>query len=199
MSDFPNFNIDFEWLNEYENKQVILNVTEVDHNIMSEFNIDPSFFDDDMEEPSSNEIIQKPPTEEKILVSNEIKENDHKSKEIKGFVPISLGDIDKYNAQQKNKNTVRKHDSNLKKLKTFLKQQQLPTDITQIEMKELDNILCMFILSIRKENGDEYETTSLRSFVSSIDKELQLNNYQFTIAKGQRQGFPRFRETLSVS
>ncbi|XP_052281975.1 uncharacterized protein KIAA1958-like [Dreissena polymorpha] len=64
-------------------------------------------------------------------------------------------------------------------------------------MKELDNILCMFILSIRKENGDEYETTSLRSFVSSIDKELQLNNYQFTIAKGQRQGFPRFRETLS--
>ncbi|KAH3785821.1 hypothetical protein DPMN_163915 [Dreissena polymorpha] len=134
---------------------------------MSEFNIDPSFFDDDMEEPSSNEIIQKPPTEEKILVSNEIKENDHKSKEIKGFVPITLGDIDKYNAQQKNKNTVRKHDSNLKnfKLKTFLKQQQLPTDITQIEMKELDSILCMFILSIRKENGDEYETTSLRSFV----------------------------------
>ncbi|KAH3702396.1 hypothetical protein DPMN_077414 [Dreissena polymorpha] len=76
-------------------------MTEVDHNIMSEFNIDPSFFDDDMEEPSSNEIIQKPPTEEQILVSNELKENDHKSKEIKGFAPISLGDIDKYNAQQK--------------------------------------------------------------------------------------------------
>ncbi|KAH3881964.1 hypothetical protein DPMN_005892 [Dreissena polymorpha] len=101
MSDFPNFNIDLEWLNEYENKQVILNVTEVDPNIMSEFNIDSSSFDDDMEEPSSNEIIQKPPAEEQILVSNELKENDHKSKEIKGFVPISLGDIDKYKAQQK--------------------------------------------------------------------------------------------------
>ncbi|KAH3856482.1 hypothetical protein DPMN_099071 [Dreissena polymorpha] len=68
---------------------------------MSEFNIDPSFFDVDMEEPSSNEIIKKTPTEEQILVSNELKENGHKSKEIKGFVPIILGDIDKYNAQQK--------------------------------------------------------------------------------------------------
>ena len=83
---------------------------------MSEFNVDPSFFEEDMDMPASNVIIVK--TEVQIPVSTELKNI------VKGFVPIKLEDIDKYNAQHKNKNTAREHDSNQKKLKKIQQEQK---------------------------------------------------------------------------
>ena len=110
MSELPNFLIDWDCSNESETQQVIFNVTEMDSkNFLSEFNIDPSFFEEDMDMPASNVVIEK--TEVQIPVATELKDI------VKGFVEIKLEDIDKYNAQHKNKNTAREHNSNQKKLK----------------------------------------------------------------------------------
>ena len=87
----------------------------------------------------------------------------------------------------------------MRKINTFLKLQNMTKCIHEIPMCQLDELLAMFILSIRKEDGQEYETTSIRSFISSIERELQHHNYPFTVGKGERQGFPRFRETCAVS
>ena len=87
----------------------------------------------------------------------------------------------------------------MRKINKFLKLQNVTKCIHEIPMCQLDELLAMFILSIRKEDGEEYETTSIWSFISSIERELQHHNYPFTVGKGERQGFPWFHETCAVS
>ena len=38
-----------------------------------------------------------------------------------------------------------------------------------------------FILAVRKKNGAEYEPSSLRAFIQSIDQHLCKNNYGFSV------------------
>lgn len=116
-----------------------------------------------------------------------------------GFINVTEEDVKSFNEKNKNKNTARKKEGNMRKLSRFLSMKNESRKMYDIPMCELDEILAMFILSIRKEDGGEYETTSIRSFSSTIEKVLQENNYPYTLAKGERQGFPKFRETIAVS
>jgi hypothetical protein len=211
-----NFNIQWDDLLQIEAS----NANEIDPSqFMEDFQLDPSFFEgefSDNDKENQNEVsvltdsqfenhMQKLGTENSKLYVTELTPAtacpiDPDNKEVvKGFIEVSPDDVVSFNREQKNKNTARKHTCNMKKLDKFLAIRNEKRKIQNIPMPELDELLSMFILSIRKEDGEEYETTSLRSFVSTIEKELQSHNYPFTIAKGARQGFPKFTETISVS
>ena len=51
-------------------------------------------------------------------------------------------------------------------------------DITPVELKE---IIKKSVLAVRKKNGEEYEPSSLRAFIQSIDRHLRKNNYGFSV------------------
>ena len=63
-----------------------------------------------------------------------------------------------------------------------------------LEAKELDEVLCAFIVSVKKKDGGEYEPTTLRSFISSFDRYLRKKGYSTTIIDGEE--FSKTRETL---
>jgi len=46
------------------------------------------------------------------------------------------------------------------------------TDLIDIPVADLDQLLAHVILSVRKKDGQEYEPTSLRSIVGSVDRTL---------------------------
>ena len=50
-------------------------------------------------------------------------------------------------------------------------------DIHEIPCLELDQYLATFVLSVRKTDGHEYEPSSLRSIISSIDRKLGRQKY----------------------
>ena len=133
------------------------------------------------------------------MSNSKLHEHNNMNQVCRGFIDVTKEDIDKFNNENRNKNTVRKQAGNMRKINKFLKLQNVTKYIHEIPMCQLDELLAMFILSIRKEDGEEYETTSIRSFISSIERELQHHNYPFTVGKGERQGFPRFHETCAVS
>ena len=45
---------------------------------------------------------------------------------------------------------------------------------------ELQEIIKIFVLAVRKKNG-EYELSSLRAFIQSIDRHLRKNSYGFSL------------------
>ena len=49
--------------------------------------------------------------------------------------------------------------------------------VEEIPPQELDNYLSRFLLSVRKKNGDEYEPSTLRGFIASIERYLKKCRY----------------------
>ena len=70
------------------------------------------------------------------------------------------------------------------------------TKNSNIEPRELDKILCAFILALKKKirRRGVNEPTTLRSFVSSFDRYLRKKGYPTAIIEGQE--FRKTRETL---
>ena len=60
---------------------------------------------------------------------------------------------------------------------------------------ELQEIIENFVLAARKKNDEEYEPSSIRAFIQSIDRHLRKNNYGFYVLKEKEfqevQDFPR--------
>ena len=79
-------------------------------------------------------------------------------------------------------------------LKEFLRAKEVDKEIENLEAKELDEVLCAFIVEVKKKDGGEYEPTTLRSFISSFDRYLRKKGYPTTIIDGQE--FRKTRETL---
>ena len=46
---------------------------------------------------------------------------------------------------------------------------------------ELQEIIKKFVLAVRKKNGEEYEPSSIRAFIQSIDRHLRKTNYGFSV------------------
>ena len=49
------------------------------------------------------------------------------------------------------------------------------------------------VLAVRKKNGEEYEPSSLRAFMQSIDRHLRKNNYGFSVLNDKE-----FHEVLDI-
>ena len=85
------------------------------------------------------------------------------------FVPLELP-LDEFIEELSNKNTLSKTNRDVSLLKEFLRAKEVDKEIENLEAKELDEVLCAFIVEVKKKDGGEYEPTTLRSFISSFDR-----------------------------
>jgi len=109
------------------------------------------------------------------------------------FCPLEVP-LDEFIEERSNKYTWSKTNRNVSSLKEFLRAKEFDKEIENLEAKELDEVLCAFIVEIKKKDGGEYEPTTLRSFISSFDRYLRKKGYPTTIIDGQE--FRITRETL---
>ena len=100
------------------------------------------------------------------------------------FVAQTAQTVDEFLQSEENKNTAYKTKRHIHLLKEYLQSTGEFREIHQIPPLELNEILSMFILSVRKKNGDEYEPATIRSIISSIDRHLKNNYYSSTIVSG---------------
>ena len=109
------------------------------------------------------------------------------------FKPISSDDVNDFLSTERNSNTLKKTKSDLAIINQFLKSKGETREINHIPPHELNEIICMFLLSVRRKDGSEYEPSSLRGMVASIDRHLKDNYYPTTITNGDE-----FYKTRSV-
>ena len=64
----------------------------------------------------------------------------------------------------------------------------------ELSPSELDTYLSKFLLAVRKKNGEEYEPTTLRGFVSSVERYQKKHQYCESVVTSD--SFARTRETL---
>ena len=104
--------------------------------------------------------------------------------------------IDTFIEKQCNQNTLSKTHRDIELLKKFLAFENEEREIHNIEPKALNNYISEFIVKVRKQDGGEYEPTTLRSFISSFDRFLRKKNYPTTIIEGDE--FRKTRECLAA-
>ena len=65
------------------------------------------------------------------------------------FVPLELP-LDEFIEKQSNKNTLSKTNRDVSLLKEFLRAKEVYKEIENLEAKELDEVLCAFIVEVKK-------------------------------------------------
>ena len=100
------------------------------------------------------------------------------------FVPPETT-LEAFIEEQANKNTLSKTKRDVSLLKEFMRMKGKHEEFENIEPRGLDEILCAFILAVKKKDGEEYEPTTLRSFVSSFDRYLRTKGYPTAIIEGR--------------
>ena len=107
-------------------------------------------------------------------------------------------DVKSFIDEQDNKNTIRKTLTDINKFRRFLETKGEKRDVHEISVDQLDAYLANFILSIKKSDGSEYEPSSLRNIISSIDRKLQRNKYEVLIMRGSGPQFSFTRDALKA-
>ena len=114
------------------------------------------------------------------------------------FNIVSENDVEEFNFQHTNRKTLTKTVSDLKILREFFNQPEINEArlIHEIPVSELSSLLCRFLVSLKKKNGEDYEPSCLRGIICSFDRELRRKNYQQSITYGP--GFAKVRDTLKM-
>ena len=95
------------------------------------------------------------------------------------FASISNEEVKESTEKLKNENTKKTlYDINV--FKEYLDACGEKREIEDITPVELQEILKKFVLAVQKKNSVEYEPSSLRVFIQSIDRHLRKNNYGFS-------------------
>jgi len=73
-----------------------------------------------------------------------------------GFTFCSLElPLDEFIEEQSNKNTLSKTNRDVSLLKEFLRVKEVDKEIENLEAKELDEVLCAFIVEVKKRQTDK--------------------------------------------
>ena len=143
---------------------------------------------DDFEMPSYIESPQNTALETEI--NGPVNQNE--------FVQLSWHDLQSFIAQQENKNTQKKTLCDVMKFKRFLENKKEYKEIFQIDPDHLDEYLANVCLSVRKSDGSDYEPSSLRNIVSSIDRKLKRHKYPANIFGDNSNTFQLTRDALKA-
>ena len=95
------------------------------------------------------------------------------------FVSVSEDDIACFLEENENKNTVRKTNQDVGLLKAFLKRKSTQ-ELEELSPQDLDACLQEFVVVVWKQDGSDYEPSSLHSLVASIERYLK-KNYGYSI------------------
>ena len=82
-------------------------------------------------------------------------------------------DINKFLIENENENTKKKTLSDMKLINAFLMSKNESRNVQFIPPDELNNYLCSFLLAVTKKDGSEYEPSTLRGFIGSVDRHLK--------------------------
>jgi len=137
--------------------------------------------------PSS--INVKPPT-----IINHIPDMPDK----KEFIDVNLNDVDNFIVQNENKKTLSKTLSDVNKFKRFLMSKAEGKEIHHIEPTLLDEYLATFLLSLKKSNGTDFEPSSLRGIIASVDRYLKRHRYGCSVMTGTGAQFALTRDTYNA-
>ena len=99
------------------------------------------------------------------------------------FASIGDEEVKEFTEKFENENTKKKTLYDIKDFKEYLDACDEKREIEDTTPVELQEIIKKFILAVRKKNGEEYEPSSLRAFIQSIDRHLRKNNYGFSVLK----------------
>ena len=94
---------------------------------------------------------------------------------------ITEQDIVSFSDEQENDNTKRKTYYDLKTFAEFLESEEETREIQEMPPDELQKLAKKFVLAVRKQNGEEYQPSSLRGFLQSIDRYLRKKGYPFSL------------------
>ena len=99
----------------------------------------------------------------------------------KRFV-IHDSSVEEYVESLENKNTQGKTKRDVKLLNDFLRgEKKEERELSAITPEDLDRYLAEFIRSVRRKDGGEYEPSSLRSLLASVERHLKKNSYPASI------------------
>lgn len=113
----------------------------------------------------------------------------------RNFIDMNQDDIQNYIDGQQNKNTMKKTAREIAQVTKFLKLKNEYRELQLIPPDELDPLLANYLLSVRKKDGGEFEPSTLRSIVSSIDRKLRRHKYGHTIIINKSTNDDAFRLT----
>jgi hypothetical protein len=101
-----------------------------------------------------------------------------KSSESKRFAAVNYTP-NEYRQMQKNKNTENKTKSHLKLMNEFLETKHEGRLIHLIPPEELNCLLQEFVVCVRQKDGSEYEPSTLRGMISSLDRYTSCSIFHF--------------------
>lgn len=87
-------------------------------------------------------------------------------------------DVDRFIASEVNKNTKKKTDLDMKKVRDFFQcvlKENRPLE--SIPPVQLNKLLCIFFMNVRNNHGKEYEPATIRNMACSIDRYLKSKDY----------------------
>ena len=123
-----------------------------------------------MSQKSESEVfslIQDPPAEVIQKINNTSSEQKSSKRQ---FLPVTEESVDSFVIEQENKGTARKTLSDMITLTQFFETKQEQRNIYEIPPNELSAWLSQFCVSVRKADGEDYESSSLRGMMCSFDK-----------------------------
>ncbi|MCG8044643.1 MAG: hypothetical protein N0E48_02985 [Candidatus Thiodiazotropha endolucinida] len=123
-----------------------------------------------------------------------VQQNEQGSSSVNRFVKHQT--LDEFLREQQNDNTRRKTMNDIKLFQSYLASKNESRFPQYIPPADLDDYISVFLLSVRKRDGTEFEPATVRSFVSSINRHLIMNGYKFSIMTDAQ--FRRCREILAA-
>lgn len=90
---------------------------------------------------------------------------------------MKLDNVKKLIENSENKNTLKKTLNDVLKFLRFLATEQEYKNIHEIAPDLLDEYIANYILSVKKNDQTEYEPTTIRNMISSIERHLKRNTF----------------------
>ena len=113
------------------------------------------------------------------------------------FAGISDDELSSFVHEQENVNTKKKTDSNVSLFRDFLREvRNVGENFQEFGPAELNMHVASFIVNVKRQDGQGYEPTTVRGFVSSIDRYLWQSRYPYSILESPE--FSTARDALKA-
>ncbi|XP_052218116.1 uncharacterized protein LOC127835719 [Dreissena polymorpha] len=145
------------------------------------YGFDARVLDDTFENVTSNEVASIP--------TPELNEE---------FEDIDICTVKKRILEQGNKATLKKTKNDVDKFKRFLKLKGESRELHVLDVDILDEYVANFILSCKTKSGTDYEPSSIRNIMSSIDRELKHHKYPYLIMSNTGPEFRLSRDAFAA-
>lgn len=97
-----------------------------------------------------------------------------------------------------NQNTKQKTSRDVKLFGEFLKLKGIKTDVDELDNESLDECLSEFVFRVRRTDGKEYEPTSIRGIISSIQRYINNKAPSRAINLSTDRAFTRSQNALKA-